>query len=100
MIYNIYHLSRKVVRQRACPLGETAVSPCCWRRVGTRGKDPRWFVVTYVSAVGNGGGSPGNVSLASHDLTAPPAKRTEPRSRWYGGMGHGMGRMFGLPESW
>jgi len=69
------------------------------KKMGTRGKDPRWLVVTYVSAVGNGGGSPGNVSLTSHDADGAAGKRTEPMSRWYGGMVHEMGHLFGLPDS-
>jgi hypothetical protein len=69
------------------------------RKMGTRGKDPRWIVVSYVSATGNGGGSPGNVSLTSHDADGAAGKRSEPMSRWYGGMVHEMGHMFGLPDS-
>ena len=69
------------------------------RKMGTRAKDPRWIVVSYVSATGNGGGSPGNVSLTSHDADGAAGKRSEPMSRWYGGMVHEMGHMLGLPDS-
>lgn len=69
------------------------------RKMGTRAKDSRWLVVSYVSATGNGGGSPGNVSLTSHDADGAAGKRSEPMSRWYGGMVHEMGHLFGLPDS-
>ena len=59
----------------------------------------RWKCVSYVSAVGNGGGGNGWVVLTSHDADGAAGKRQEPMSRWWGGMVHEMGHMFGLPDS-
>lgn len=98
MIYNIYHLSRKVVRQRACPLGETAVTLLL-----AAGWHPRQGSPLVRSHLRERGGQWWRQSwqrlLGQPRPDGAAGKRTEPRSRWYGGMGHGMGRMFGLPDS-
>jgi hypothetical protein len=61
--------------------------------------DSRWKIVAYISADGNGGGGNGWVVLPRHDTDGAAGYRTEPMSRWYGGMVHELGHGFGLPDS-
>jgi hypothetical protein len=61
--------------------------------------DSRYKVIVEVSAEGNGGGGSGWVGLPKHDADGAAGYRQEPMSRWYGGMIHEMGHMFGLPDS-
>ena len=69
------------------------------RKFDLRRPDSRWKIIVEVSAVGNGGGGSGWVGLTSHDADGAAGLRNEPMSRWYGGMIHEMGHMFGLPDS-
>jgi hypothetical protein len=61
--------------------------------------DSRWKIIVEFSAEGNGGGGSGWVGLPKHDADGAAGLRNEPMSRWYGGMVHEMGHMFGLPDS-
>jgi hypothetical protein len=72
------------------------------RRYGLRNGDPRWLIVGEISAEGDGaggGGGNGWVLLCQHDADGAAGVRSEPMSRWYGGMVHELGHAFGLPDA-
>jgi hypothetical protein len=69
------------------------------RRFDLRAPDSRWKLIGIVSSPGNGGGGSGWVMLTKHDADGAAGLRNEPMSRWWGGMVHEMGHMFGLPDS-
>lgn len=69
------------------------------RRFSLNEPDSRWKIVAEISADGSGGGGNGWVTLTKHDADGAAGNRTEPMSRWYGGMVHEMGHMFTLPDS-
>ena len=63
--------------------------------------DPRWMVVSEVSAEGTGagGGATGGwVLLPGHDADGG-ASYPSNKARWVGGMVHELGHAFGLPDS-
>jgi hypothetical protein len=60
--------------------------------------DPRWKVVGYISAVGNGGGGSNWVILPKHDADGAGGYGGA-MGRWYGGMVHELGHAFTLPDA-
>jgi len=69
------------------------------RRFSLNEPDSRWKIVAEISSPGNGGGGNGWVTLTKHDADGAAGMGTESINRWYGGMVHEMGHMFGLPDS-
>jgi hypothetical protein len=72
------------------------------RKFGVQDGDPRWLIVSEISAEGDGaggGGGNGWVILCQHDADGAAGVRSEPMTRWYGGMVHELGHAFGLPDS-
>ncbi len=69
------------------------------RKYGVQFWDTRWKVVGYISAEGNGCGPHGWVLLPKHDTDGAAGYRSEPMSRWYGGMVHELGHAFTLPDA-
>jgi hypothetical protein len=71
------------------------------RRLNLTIPDPRWMVVSEVSAEGDGagGGATGGwVLLCGHDADGGAGYPTN-KARWVGGMVHELGHAFGLPDS-
>ena len=68
------------------------------RKYNLSAPDPRWKIVGYISAVGNGGGGSNWVILPKHDADGAGGYGGA-MGRWYGGMVHELGHAFGLPDS-
>lgn len=71
------------------------------RRFGLRSGDPRWVIVSEVSAEGDGaggGGGDGWVLMPGHDADGAAGYPAN-TSRWVGGMVHELGHAFMLPDS-
>jgi hypothetical protein len=71
------------------------------RRLNLSIPDPRWMVVSEVSAEGDGagGGATGGwVLLCGHDADGGAGYPAD-TARWVGGMVHELGHAFGLPDS-
>jgi|GEM_PF-4425049 len=68
------------------------------RKFNLGAPDPRWKVVGYISAVGNGGGGSNWVILPKHDADGAGGYGG-PMGRWYGGMVHELGHAFTLPDA-
>jgi hypothetical protein len=71
------------------------------RRFSLNEPDSRWKIVAEISSPGSGGGGNGWVTLTKHDADGAAGldNPNESMNRWYGGMVHEMGHMFGLPDS-
>lgn len=68
------------------------------RKYNLSAPDPRWKIVGYISAVGNGGGGSNWVILPKHDADGAGGYGGA-MGRWYGGMVHELGHAFGLPDA-
>lgn len=68
------------------------------RKYSLGAPDPRWKIVGYISAVGNGGGGSNWVILPKHDADGAGGYGGA-MGRWYGGMVHELGHAFGLPDA-
>jgi hypothetical protein len=68
------------------------------RKYNIAAPDPRWKVVSYISAQGHGGEIDGWVMLPKGDVEGAGGYSDEPMDRWVGGMVHELGHAFGLPD--
>lgn len=68
------------------------------RKFNLGAPDPRWKIVGYISAVGNGGGGSNWVILPKHDADGAGGYGGA-MGRWYGGMVHELGHAFTLPDA-